>query len=78
MLHAEKSCCSFGRDPYPIILNDVDCSSSEYLVILQCSFSTSIGSNCLKGRDEVSVTCCELYCTLIIIIILTCDSLHCI
>ena len=51
--------CSFGVDPYNIILDNVDCSTSSYLVILQCSFSTSIHSNCISGRDDASVTCCE-------------------
>ena len=51
--------CRFGIDSYPIILDDVTCSTSNYLVILQCSFSTVIESNCVNGRDDVSVTCCE-------------------
>ena len=51
--------CRFGTDYSPITLDNVHCSSSEYLVILQCSFSTSIDFNCVNGRDDVSVTCCE-------------------
>ena len=52
--------CSFGSDSYSIILDDVNCSTSNYLVILQCSYSTTIDSNCVNGRDDASVTCCEL------------------
>ena len=52
---------SFGSDSYSIILDDVDCSTSNYLVILQCSFSTYIDYNCINGLDDdASVTCCEI------------------
>ena len=50
---------SFGNDSYSIRLDNVDCSTSNYLVILQCSFNTFITSNCVNGRDDASVTCCE-------------------
>ena len=51
--------CSFGTDTYPIQLDDVSCSTNTYLVILQCSYSTIITSNCVNGRDDASVICCE-------------------
>ena len=51
---------SFGSDFYSIILAEVDCSTSNYLVILQCSFVTYISTLCRNGRDDASVTCCEL------------------
>ena len=53
--------CRFGLDTqYPIILDNVDCSTSSYLTILQCSYSTIISSSCVHGSNDVSVTCCEL------------------
>ena len=52
---------SFGLDTvYPIILDNVDCSTSNYLTILQCGHSTFISSSCDHGSDDVSVTCCKL------------------
>ena len=53
--------CRFGLDTeYPITLDNVDCFTSNYLTILQCSYSTIISSSCDDGIDDVSVTCCEL------------------
>ena len=53
--------CRFGLDTeYPITLDNVDCSTSNYLTILQCGYSTFISSSCDHGMDDVSVTCCEL------------------
>lgn len=49
----------FGTDLVPIVLDEVDCSTSGYLAILQCSYSSFIGSNCVNGVNDVSVTCCE-------------------
>ena len=43
---------------YPITLDNVDCSTSNYLTILQCRWSTIISSSCVHGKDDVSVTCC--------------------
>ena len=43
---------------YNFLMSHVDCSTSNYLVILQCSYSFFTGS-CERNRDEVSVTCCE-------------------
>ena len=52
---------SFGLDTvYPIILDNVDCSTPNYLTILQCDYSSIISFNCDHGSDDVSVTCCEL------------------
>ena len=51
----------FGLDTqYPITLDNVDCSTSNYLTILQCHYSTFISSNCNHRSDDVSVTCCKL------------------
>ena len=53
--------CRFGLDTlYPITLDNVDCSTINYLTILQCRYSTNISSICDHGSDDVSVTCCEL------------------
>ena len=53
--------CRFGLDTEnPITLDSVDCSTSNYLTILQCRWSTTVSSSCDHGSDDVSVTCCEL------------------
>ena len=53
--------CRFGLDTqYPIILDNVNCSTPNYLTILQCDYNTNISSSCDHGSDDVSVTCCEL------------------
>ena len=53
--------CRFGLDTqYPIILDNVNCSTPNYLTILQCDYNTNISSSCVHGSDDVSVTCCEL------------------
>ena len=44
---------------FTYVLDNVDCTSSRYLVILQCGYSTSISSGCTHNFDEVSVTCCK-------------------
>ena len=52
---------SFGRDPYPLLLDDLRCSNRNYLVILQCSFRTPVNpGTCNDGPDDASVTCSEL------------------
>ena len=53
--------CRFGTlsTTFQIVLDDVDCSSSTYLTILQCRYSTYIDSNCDRGVDDVSVICCK-------------------
>ena len=51
----------FGVDnDYDFLMSEVSCSTSDYLVILQCSYS-SITESCERNRDEVSVFCCESF-----------------
>ena len=49
--------CRFGGTSinFPIVLDDVDCSNSTYLTILQCEYSTLIDSNCDRELDDVTV-----------------------
>ena len=52
----------FGLDKKTTLLHKVHCSTSLYLVILQCSFafiSPSLQPSC-TDNDDVSVVCCEL------------------
>ena len=44
-------------DSYPILIDDVRCSTSSFLVILQCQHSFVVDQNCVNGRDDVSVHC---------------------
>ena len=50
----------YGTDFRSTILEDVDCSSSAYLTISQCSFRTVYSSYCQLNSRDVIVTCCEL------------------
>ena len=49
----------YGTDINPVLLEDVDCSSSSYLVLLQCSYSTLISSYCNDNDRDVFVVCCK-------------------
>ena len=49
----------FGNDSsLPTLLSNVSCSTSSYLVILQCSYNDTPPSSCTDD-DDVSVTCCK-------------------
>ena len=50
---------SYGFDSNPILIDDVQCLSDEYLVLLQCSFQTSVDFSCNDGTDDVGVSCCK-------------------
>ena len=56
---AFSSWTRFGNDSFPILVDDVDCSTTSFLVILQCTHNFVIGSDCVNGRDDASVSCCE-------------------
>ena len=49
----------YGTDINPVLIEDVDCSSSSYLVLLQCSYSTLISSYCNDNDHDVYVVCCK-------------------
>ena len=55
-----KNCIHFryGEDVFHTILTDVDCSTENYLMILQCAYRTNPGYRCFHGND-VSVVCCK-------------------
>jgi deleted-in-malignant-brain-tumors protein 1 len=46
----------FSIDVRPAVINEVVCSSTSDLVILQCSYRTTISSRC-TDNDDISVTC---------------------
>ena len=51
---------SYGIDYLSPKLYDVDCSSSNYISIAQCSFSTDIGSGCTDINSyDATVYCCK-------------------
>ena len=57
--YIEFSLYSYGTDTKLTLLEDVDCSSSSYLVLLQCSYSTVITSDCNDHDLDVFVVCCK-------------------
>ena len=60
---------TFGINGRPTLLSNVSCSTSSYLVILQCSYDDTPPSSCTDD-DDVSVTCCEscMHCLVVILI----------
>ena len=52
---------SYGTDTSQMIMNDVNCLNSNYLTLLQCSFSTHIDSGCTNTNSyDATVYCCKL------------------
>ena len=60
---------SFGQGSGTILLDDVSCSSTSYLHLLSCRYSTVISSSC-DHSDDVAVLCCEF--------IASCKLLECV
>ena len=61
-IHESLSCLSvhsYGTDSRNFVLDDVSCSTSSYLTILQCSYSSYIDSICTEDYDDVTVSCCK-------------------
>ena len=54
---------SYGTDNYTMKIDDINCASSSYLSIAQCSFSTIIDSGCTNANSyDATVYCCKLNC----------------
>ena len=54
---------SYGTDANSTLLEDVDCSSSSYLVLLQCSYRSPYSTYCNDNNRDAVVVCCK-YCTI--------------
>ena len=51
---------SCGTDILSMKMDDLNCASSNYLTIFQCSFSTYIDSGCTNTNSkDATVYCCE-------------------
>ena len=51
---------SYGTDSLSINIDDLNCISSSYLTIFQCSFDTYIDSGCNNTNSyDATVYCCE-------------------
>ena len=51
---------SYGTDYLPMEWDDVNCASSSYLSIAQCSYSTYIDSGCTNSNSyDATVYCCK-------------------
>ena len=51
---------SYGTDTLPMKMDDLNCASSNYLTIFQCSFSTYIDSECANTNSyDATVYCCK-------------------
>ena len=60
---------SYGTDTSSMKIDDVTCSSSNYLSIAQCSFSTYIDSGCTNSNSyDATVYCCKLNCIILNVI----------
>ena len=52
---------NYGTDTNQMIMNDVNCLNSNYLTLLQCSFSTYIYYSCsISDTYDATVYCCKL------------------
>ena len=51
---------SYGMDYDSMLLERLNCSTNQYLTVLQCSYSTIIGSECRSHSLDATVVCCEL------------------
>ena len=49
----------YGADPASTLLEDVDCYSSSYLVLLQCSYSSQYSTYCNINIRDAFVACCK-------------------
>ena len=54
---------SYGTDTNSTLLEDVNCSSSSYLVLLQCNYNFHYSSYCNSHSHDAFVVCCKL-CTM--------------
>ena len=51
---------SYGTDYFQMEWDDVNCASSSYLSIAQCSYSTYIDSGCTNSNSyDATVYCCK-------------------
>ena len=58
---------SYGTDSLSIKWDDVNCASSSYLSIAQCSYSTYIGSGCTNTNSyDATVYCCKIILSFLI------------
>ena len=51
---------SYGTDNSATILDDVSCSSSNYLTLQQCYITRTISSTCSLDSNDAYVFCCKL------------------
>ena len=59
--------CSFGTDYVSTKWDDFSCADSNYLSVAQCTYSTSIDSDCNSDSTDATVTCCKFitYCNIL-------------
>ena len=51
---------SYGNDNASIEISNLNCSSSSYLTIYQCSYSTFVDSGCINNDTyDATVYCCK-------------------
>ena len=55
---------SYGTDTSATLLDDVDCSSSSYLTLQQCTLTTTISLTCTSNSEDAYVVCCKSYTAL--------------
>ena len=50
---------SYGTDKNSMLLDNVNCHHNNYLIILQCSYSTYIDVKCNANSFDATVYCCK-------------------
>ena len=60
---------SYGTDSLSMKWDDVNCPSSSYLSIAQCSYSTYIDSGCTNSNSyDATVYCCKTITKIILVL----------
>ena len=63
---------NYGTDSIQMKMDDVNCVNSNYLTLLQCSFSTYIDSGCTNTNYyDATVYCCKITNIIFIMLSLT-------
>ena len=66
-IYSYQNFLRYGTDLNSMVIEDVSCSTSNYLVLLQCDVSSQYSTYCNNNNRDVVVTCCECMCIVNII-----------
>ena len=67
LIYSYQNFLRYGTDVNSMVIEDVSCSTSNYLVLLQCDVSSQYSTYCNNNNRDAVVTCCECMCIVNII-----------